>query len=884
MKVTIKRLLVLSFIGLVTVVFLLVALVLISQRLPVRIKEAKADATYQASTVASLLGAMLDTAEQSVISVAGISAMGDTALRDRLLQEALTHNPTLSRLYLIDSSRKIYAIYDHSALQDSQLLGFDMSSNKLVKQVFDDEQTLWSDNFFSPFNGSSTVALGVKADYGVLIAEMRFDQLQGMANEWINHINTPVLVIDAIGDWVSDNVQHTSQFHNWSQSAIGQGLESDDTAVYDLLGQQVYAATADVPYLGWRVIVGVPAKMENPAIRELVIGIVFSLLLAMVMAILLAPWCAMLIQRPVLALVEQAKRIAAGGSPVALEGVIKEFNTLGEDICAMAQRIIEKEQQALESEQHVKALLDNSPMVAILQLSKAGKIQDCNPVASETLNISAESIKESYLSDLLVVDSERIDFNLLFEQVLSQGQAVNDISIDSREGPPKHFLGSLFAIRGEKEQLVCMLVDVTRQVSMAEALVKAQRRSNEILEIAPAAMMVATYAGELGFLIIDANQMLCEQFGIERDDFVGSVDRGGDRWLSQDDRSRMVTQFIEDKAVSQFFVWMRDKARNPFLCEISATMMEVDNEAFSIFVYRNVTTEYEMRYQLAMLNDELEMTVQLRTEALQDANAELSTTLNELKSTQNELIQSEKLSALGGMVAGISHELNTPLGNGLMAASTLQNMQEEFQTALKEGLRKSVLDRFLVDLETSSEIILRNLERASYLVASFKQVAVDRTSSQRRYFSLLDVVEEVLVTLKPSYKYRPITFKVEIADDVFLDSYPGEFGQVLTNLVQNALVHAFEEEQEGVITVHADIIDRFHVQLLVSDNGLGMSEEIQAKIFDPFFTTKMGSGGSGLGMHIIHNLVTGVIGGSIEVTSESGQGTTFALMLPTNAP
>ncbi len=886
MKITIKRLLVLSFIGFVTTVFIVVALLLLSQRLPMRVTEAKADATYQAGTVASLLGVMLDTAEQSVINVSGISALDDSPRRDELLQATLSNNPILSRLYLINHHRKITAIYDHQVLGDRDLLDFDMSTNKLVNSLFERHQTRWSDNFFSPFNGSSTVALGVRTSYGVIIAEMRFDQLQGIANEWINHIKTPVLVIDAVGDWVSDNMsQSNSQFYNWAKSPIGNDLRSDDTEVYDFLGQRVYASTARVKHLGWRVIVGVPAEMDNPAIRELVTGILFSLVLAVIMAVLLAPWCAVLIQKPLIALVNQTKKIAEGGIPTRQDGPIVEFNSLSNDLCSMAERIIEKEHQAQQSERHIQALLDNSPMVAILRLTRDGVVDYCNPAACESLGKEPNELLHSDLFDILNVDSDDTNFMSLFAKVTREGGAVNDISMvsNSAEGC-RHFLGSLFPVPGHHGHIVCMLVDVTRQVSMSEALVSEQSRSNQILEAAPAAMMIATYVGDLGFLITDANHMLCEQFGVPREEFVGSIDRGKGRWLSNLDRTRMVTQLIEDHHVSQFYVWMLNRKQEAFVCELSATLLQVDQEEYCIFVYRDVTAEYEMQYKMAMLNDELELTVQARTEALQDANFELNNTLTELKTTQDELVQSEKLSALGGMVAGISHELNTPLGNGLMAASTLKNMQTEFQRELQEGLRKSVLDRFLKDLEVSADIILRNLERASYLIASFKQVAVDRTSSQRRYFSLVDVIEEVLVTLKPSYKYRSIIFNVDIADDIFLDSYPGEVGQILTNLVQNALVHAFDEEEEGTITVSAVVVDRYHIQLSVQDSGAGMSDEVKVRIYDPFFTTKLGNGGSGLGLHIIHNLVTGLIGGSVEVESEEGKGTCFKLTIPTNAP
>ncbi|MFC0351009.1 sensor histidine kinase [Undibacterium danionis] len=277
-----------------------------------------------------------------------------------------------------------------------------------------------------------------------------------------------------------------------------------------------------------------------------------------------------------------------------------------------------------------------------------------------------------------------------------------------------------------------------------------------------------------------------------------------------------------------------------------------------------------------VLNAELEQRVATRT-------AELSEALISLKCTQSDLVQSEKLASLGSMVAGIAHELNTPVGNALMVASTLADQQALFETGLEHSLSRSSLNHFLLSVRESADILDRNLRRTADLINSFKQVAVDQTSEQRRKFNLYEVAHEVLVTLNPSLRKTTHHLTNEVPLDIQLDSFPGPLEQVLMNLTTNALRHAFEGRQEGQMRLSAALLPNQWVRIVFSDNGLGISEQHLQKIFDPFFTTKLGQGGSGLGLSIVYNIVTAMLGGRIEVASELGKGTTFTLEIPLTA-
>ncbi|WP_407278665.1 ATP-binding protein [Aromatoleum evansii] len=284
------------------------------------------------------------------------------------------------------------------------------------------------------------------------------------------------------------------------------------------------------------------------------------------------------------------------------------------------------------------------------------------------------------------------------------------------------------------------------------------------------------------------------------------------------------------------------------------------------------------------LNQTLEARVAERTEALHRSNGELSEALDSLRRAQEELVRSEKMAALGALVAGVAHELGTPLGNSLIAANTVRDHTRSLRRELESGLRRSTLERYLEDTEAANAIIERNLERSAALVASFKQVAVDQSSAQRREFTLGEVVDEIVMTLRPSLKRLPFRLATDVDASLRLDSYPGALGQVLANLINNAVLHGLEGRSEGEVRIVGRAGEGDWIELEVADDGRGIPEELQGRIFEPFFTSRLGKGGSGLGLHIVHNLLSNVLGGAISVDSRPGEGTTMRVRLPRVAP
>ncbi|MFZ4875979.1 GAF domain-containing sensor histidine kinase [Janthinobacterium sp. Mn2066] len=267
-------------------------------------------------------------------------------------------------------------------------------------------------------------------------------------------------------------------------------------------------------------------------------------------------------------------------------------------------------------------------------------------------------------------------------------------------------------------------------------------------------------------------------------------------------------------------------------------------------------------------------------EALEEQNAALNSALSALKEAQSELVRQEKLASLGRLVAGVAHEINTPLGICVTATSHLVQELKLTREDLAAGqLDEDGLQQFFGIIDQTLRIMTTNTQRAAALVRSFKQVAVDQSSDELRSFNLRKYLDEVLLSLQPKLKGKPVKVEIDCAPDLHLRSYPGAVSQIVTNMVVNSLVHGFAEGEPGKITLSARS-EGAMLALDYSDDGMGMDSATLGQLFDPFFTTKRGSGGSGLGAHILYNLVTGPLGGTVKVASAPGMGLHYKIRFP----
>jgi C4-dicarboxylate-specific signal transduction histidine kinase len=283
---------------------------------------------------------------------------------------------------------------------------------------------------------------------------------------------------------------------------------------------------------------------------------------------------------------------------------------------------------------------------------------------------------------------------------------------------------------------------------------------------------------------------------------------------------------------------------------------------------------------LKKLNTDLENKVLDRTSQLEASNAVTENTLKELKETQAHLVELEKMSSLSTLVAGVAHEINTPVGVSITATSMLQKKNQLFTEQYQaQKISRNGFEEYLTSTDELINMIDFNLQRASELIRSFKRVAVDQTSEETRTFFLSNYLEEIIISLKPKFKSTQHSIDIDAPTDLELTSYPGAFSQIITNLVFNSITHGFKDTELGEIAISAQQHDQ-SIVIRYQDNGCGISSDEIKKIYEPFYTTNRKQGNSGLGMHIVYNLVNQSLGGEIDCNSELGEGVRFTITLP----
>lgn len=420
------------------------------------------------------------------------------------------------------------------------------------------------------------------------------------------------------------------------------------------------------------------------------------------------------------------------------------------------------------------------------------------------------------------------------------------------------------------------------QLALVEqSLRESEARFKTLFDTAPVALTVTDSDG----VLLACNLAWTRAFGHERAAVLGKRSSEIEFWLDQAERAR-VWDIYEVQGIVQGEV-AAVKLADGRAGEVAiwSSSLSLQGQTAIVWALLDLTEEMNAKRELKMLNSSLESRVRERSAELERSNGNLSAALDTLKRTQHDLISAEKMASLGSLVAGVAHELNTPIGNSLLAATTLWDRVREFERSVHHGsLRRSALNAHLKDVELACSLIAGSLHRAADLISSFKQVAVDQTNDQRRMFDLEHVLKDTLATFAPGLRRANCYTRLEVHGVLQLDSFPGSLCQVINNLISNALVHAFEGRATGVITLSARDAGDANVEIVFRDNGVGMSDEVLRHVFDPFFTTKMGRGGTGLGMNIVYNIVTGVLGGSIAVKSLPQQGSSISMVLPKSAP
>ena len=437
------------------------------------------------------------------------------------------------------------------------------------------------------------------------------------------------------------------------------------------------------------------------------------------------------------------------------------------------------------------------------------------------------------------------------------------------------FTRTLNTMSAALRERIAQLEQSQRRLSESEA------RFKTLFDMAPLPLTVSDREGR----IVAANRAVRHTFGSAAASIIGKRSSEVPFWASAVERERIWRIYREEGAVQGAIAGVLLPDGSVGSVAIWSSSLTQDGSDVIIWALLDLTEELNAKRELKDLNVSLESRVRERSAALERANGELNATLQTLRHTQHELLSSEKMASLGSLVAGIAHELNTPIGNSLLASTALHDRVLDFEQQVSAGnLRRSQLTAHLDEVCTASTLISGSLHKAAELIASFKQIAVDQTNDQRRAFDLLAAVQDTIATYMPRLRRVPCEVTLQIPAGLVLDSYPGGLYQILNNLITNALTHAFEQRQGAAITVSAERLEGDSIALAFSDNGSGMSDDVLKRVFDPFFTTKMGQGGTGLGMNIVYNIVTGVLGGRISIDSSLGAGTTIRMLLPRVAP
>ncbi len=299
-----------------------------------------------------------------------------------------------------------------------------------------------------------------------------------------------------------------------------------------------------------------------------------------------------------------------------------------------------------------------------------------------------------------------------------------------------------------------------------------------------------------------------------------------------------------------------------------------------VITFINISRRKKVDAELTRHREQLAELVEARTMELKNSNKELQNSISRLQETQSQLVQAEKMASLGSLVAGFSHEVNTPLGIGVTSASNIQEQLQRLNDLYISGtMKRSELEKFIDHTRLAGDILMKNLRRAADLISSFKRVAVDQSSDEWRTIDLREYVDEIILSLKPRFKQSNVCVENCCEEDLIVYSHPGAIYQILSNLMINSLIYAFDEGQAGDLIIRARQRGD-SIAMEIEDNGKGIPNEHQSKIFDPFFTTRRGSGGSGLGLNIVYNLVTGTLKGTISFASSAQEGTLFRVSFP----
>src|SRR5579871_550020 len=534
---------------------------------------------------------------------------------------------------------------------------------------------------------------------------------------------------------------------------------------------------------------------------------------------------------------------------------------------AAAERALSEQRLAEES---YRKLFETS-VDGIYVTTPAGALLNANPALARMMEYDTPEELIAAITDIARSVYVNPAVRDEFQRLMSRDGMVRDFEYQVRQrgGGICWLSDSATAVRDEKGEIVRYegtVRDITGQKRAESAIAEGRKLLQQVIDTVPAVINVK----DRSLCYVLMNRYMAGIFGIEASEAIGKtttdlMSRYGSAKTDENDQRVLQFKrglgFYEEEyldSAGNLRHWLVNKLP---LLDAAGEIERIVTVALDIGERKR--GEQEMR----------------------KARDAAETALRNLRDTQASLIEAEKLAALGRLVAGVAHEVNNPVGISLTVASSLDRKAASFAAEVARGdLTRSSRTDFLEASRDASSQLVANLNRAAELITSFKQVAADRNYSDQRTFDLGDLTEQVVMSLRPGMRKHNLTLQVDCQPNLMMNSYPGPYGQVLTNLFLNAVAHAFPDGRPGVIEISARESGKDNVEIIFADNGIGMSLDVRRRAFDPFFTTRRDQGGTGLGLHIVYSIVTSRLGGRLDLDSEPGGGTRIQMILPRTAP
>ncbi|MEJ6006869.1 ATP-binding protein [Paucibacter sp. AS339] len=727
---------------------------------------------------------------------------------------------------------------------------------------------------------------------GVLIGNLKLEQLLSFAVGNATQEEAKLMVLDGQGRLIAGGLGEDSE----ALSAPSAASQPQTLAILSALRQAPkttgqsgllhiqtthqawYAEAGAATELDWRIVYAVPELSLFARAERLRERGMLALAACALLALLGAALLRRIVLRPLEELGQAHARLQSGDHQARAA-------VLGNDeISALAQSFNQMAETLAATDQRFRLTVEAFPYPITLARLSDGAYVDVNPAFSAVLGVPRHEAVGRTPLDFGLVPS-LAEMRAMGRELLETGKLPPvQVQAHDASGQPVWMIYTSRLLTLDKEQLVlAVATDITALKQVEIQLRQSEQSLMALFESAPLPM-ARTPMHTGGDSPTYWNQAWYQAFGYEPGSCDGKPGKAFDFWVDNEARRLFVGELIaHDMAISREAL-LRRADGSVRLCEVSGRYLNIHGERVVLTSYLDVTDRKRVAAQLNEMNSQLEARVTERTAQLERRNQELDEALQILQHAQTELVRSEKLASLGSLVAGIAHELNTPIGNAMLMATTLAARQKDFEAAMVQGLRRSSLQDFLAALHEASRVLEASLGRAAELISSFKQVAVDQSSYQLREFDLKEVLHETALSLGPSLRRSGVSLREDVPEGQRMNSYPGPLIQVFMNIVNNAMLHAFEPGKPGLIEIKAQALNHERVLIELSDDGQGMPSEHLTRAFDPFFTTKLGQGGSGLGLHIVYNLVTGLLGGQISIISSPGQGTRVSIELPLQAP